>query len=151
MTRTSTGYRSGSHWIISDRSGKKIRSEDSRREWNGSIVHKDEWEPRHPQDQVRAVADRQVVPNPRPRPTDQFKGALTTALSVAAVAGDTSITVDATTSMTAGDRVRVMLDNTDSHLTTIASVTDGTHLVLTAAMPGAAAIDKAVVDMSAVT
>ena len=34
---------------ISDRSGFRYRLKDTRKEWNGSIVGKDEYEPKHPQ------------------------------------------------------------------------------------------------------
>ena len=34
---------------ISDRSGFRYRMKDMRKEWNGSLVGKDEYEPKHPQ------------------------------------------------------------------------------------------------------
>jgi hypothetical protein len=40
--------------------------------WDGKFVHKDNWEPRHPQDFVRAKTDNQSVPISRPRQEDQF-------------------------------------------------------------------------------
>ena len=36
-------------FAISDRSGLKYRYQDMRREWNGSLVGKDEFESKHPQ------------------------------------------------------------------------------------------------------
>ena len=38
---------------ISDRSGMEFPYNEMVREWNGSLVHKSEHEPRHPQDEVR--------------------------------------------------------------------------------------------------
>ena len=38
---------------ISDRSGMEFPYNEMIREWNGSFVHKSEYEPRHPQDEVR--------------------------------------------------------------------------------------------------
>ena len=68
-------YVEGDHFKICDRSGFKIRSSDSRREWNGSIVHKHFFEPRHPQDLVKGKPDKQNVINPRPESADHFLGA----------------------------------------------------------------------------
>ena len=38
---------------ISDRSGMEFPYNEMIREWNGSFVHKSEYEPRHPQDEAR--------------------------------------------------------------------------------------------------
>jgi len=53
----SPGWKKGSHWVICDRTGMAIREEDSKREWTGAVVAKEEWEPRHPQDYYRARQD----------------------------------------------------------------------------------------------
>jgi len=54
---------------ISDRSGFRYRLKDMRKEWNGLLVGKDEWEPKHPQlEPLRAVPDPQSLRNPRPDP-----------------------------------------------------------------------------------
>jgi hypothetical protein len=47
----------------------------------------------------------------------------------------TSITVTSTTNMTALDPIGIRLDNGTVHWTTIQTVTDATHLALTAAIP----------------
>lgn len=64
----------GSHNVICDRSGFKIKAEDSRKEWTGLRVDKKFWEPRHPQDKLRLYEDNQRVPDPRPEGVDVFKG-----------------------------------------------------------------------------
>jgi len=51
------GWTSGEHWVVCDRTGKAIRESDAREEWNGLVVAKEEWEPRHPQDFLRARED----------------------------------------------------------------------------------------------
>ena len=52
---------------ISDRSGFRYRLRDMRREWNGLLVGKDEWEAKHPQlEPLRARPDPQAIKNPRP-------------------------------------------------------------------------------------
>lgn len=65
-------YKPGSHNKICDRTGFKIKAEDARQEWTKAIVRKQSWEPRHPQDLIRSVPDRQAVPNARSEPIDQF-------------------------------------------------------------------------------
>jgi|TARA_R100001480_G_scaffold2919_3_gene8062 hypothetical protein len=46
MARFATGKNS---YAISDRSGLRYRYKDMRKEWNGLLVGKDEYEPKHPQ------------------------------------------------------------------------------------------------------
>lgn len=60
------GYRINSFLRSSDRSGKIYDAEDTRREWNGLIVGRDEWEIRHPQQFVRGIRHKIASPNPRP-------------------------------------------------------------------------------------
>ena len=67
-------YRPGSHNWICDRCGFEYKSEDKRHEWTGAIVCPECWEPRHPQDFVKAKVDRQTVSDPRPEPADTFIG-----------------------------------------------------------------------------
>jgi len=55
----SPGWRKAGHWVICDRTGMAIREEDSKIEWTGAVVAKEEWEPRHPQDYLRAREDDQ--------------------------------------------------------------------------------------------
>ena len=69
MTRSA---RPGDFLRIDDRSGFAVYASETRKEWNGAIVHRRSFEARHPQDFVRARADRQRVPDPRPRPPDVF-------------------------------------------------------------------------------
>ena len=64
-------YVPGDFYRICDRTGFKIRSGKTKKEWNGRIVRKESWEPRQPQDLVRGIADYQAVPEPRPRPPVQ--------------------------------------------------------------------------------
>ena len=54
---------------ISDRSGFRYRLRNMRQEWNGMLVGKDEWEPKHPQlEVVRHSPDPEALRNPRPDP-----------------------------------------------------------------------------------
>lgn len=65
-------YAPGQHNKICDRTGKKIKSNWSRKEWNNSIVRRQSWEPRQPQDLLRSRPDRQQVDDPRTESTDDF-------------------------------------------------------------------------------
>ena len=51
------GYIPGDWWMICERTGGKFRRSEMRQEWTGAWVHQSVWEPRHPQDSVRAVPD----------------------------------------------------------------------------------------------
>ena len=52
---------------ISDRSGFRYRLRDMRKEWNGLLVGKDEYEEKHPQIQpVRRAIDAEALRDPRP-------------------------------------------------------------------------------------
>lgn len=67
-------YSHGSHNFICDRCGFKYKSFDKRKEWTGLVVCYSCYEPRHPQDFVRGVQDKQSVYDPRPELTDTFIG-----------------------------------------------------------------------------
>lgn len=66
-------YRPGDYWIVCDECGLDYRKSETRKRYDNAIVCKDCWEPRHPQEFVRAIRDRQTVPYSRPStpsPTD---------------------------------------------------------------------------------
>lgn len=65
-------YRKGDNNLICDRTGFKIKASDSRKEWNGLVVHKDEWEERHPQDYVRGVKEKIAADVVRSEPTTDY-------------------------------------------------------------------------------
>lgn len=72
----STYYKEGDANAICDRCGFECKLSQLKREWNGLMTCDDSvngcWEPRHPQDFLRAVPDNQSVPNARPEQPDQF-------------------------------------------------------------------------------
>lgn len=117
-------------------------------EWNGLRVHRRHWEPRHPQDFVRGVADEQSVPNARPRPADRYVGPRTTTISVDADAGDTEIQVGSTSGWSADDEVSVQTEIGDVHRTTLASVDSATQITLTAGLPWEAKVGKMVTNFT---
>ena len=64
MSRFATGKDS---YAISDRSGVRYRYRDMRREWNGLLVGKDEYEPKHPQlEPFPKIVDAQALKDARP-------------------------------------------------------------------------------------
>ena len=65
-------YTSGDWWIICDSCGRKIKASESLQRWDGFRVCREDWEPRHSMDFIRARADKQAVPFMRPRTTDEF-------------------------------------------------------------------------------
>ena len=52
--------------------GKKFKASMLRKTWQGYYACDECWEPRHPQDFVRGVADSQTPPWTQPRPADVF-------------------------------------------------------------------------------
>lgn len=71
------GYRPGEFYRICDVCGFKKRASETSKRWDGLMVCRDDWEPRHPQDYVRAKPDRMIVREPRPEAPDQFVGGRT--------------------------------------------------------------------------
>ena len=66
-------YASGKHALaISDRSGMAFPYTEMVREWNGSLVHTSEYEPKQPQLEPKPVgSDPQALFNPRPQPASK--------------------------------------------------------------------------------
>ena len=66
---------------ISDRSGFRYKYKDMRREWNGLLVGRDEFDPKHPQlGPFRKVVDAQALKDARPdrkEPLQVFVGVQT--------------------------------------------------------------------------
>lgn len=58
--------------VICDRTGFKLWASECKLEWNGAFVRRESWEPRQPQDLIRAFPDPQAVPIPRPEGGDRF-------------------------------------------------------------------------------
>jgi hypothetical protein len=75
MARYATGKHAKS---ISDRSGLEYRYKDMRKEWNGLLVGKDEFERKHPQlGPFRKVYDPQTLKDPRPNTNNIFNTKVT--------------------------------------------------------------------------
>jgi len=131
-----TTYRHGDFKRRCDRSGFRVHASDTRKEWNGLIVDKRFWEPRHPQDYVKGVKDDQSVPEARPWSATYSQSETT--LDADELPGQTVISVASTSDMTIGDSVVVFLDNDETHLSTIDSFSDGDTVTLVTAIPSKA-------------
>lgn len=58
-------------WGISDRSGKRYRLREMKKEWTGALVGPDEYDPKHPQlFPPKASPDPEALRNPRPDPEE---------------------------------------------------------------------------------
>jgi hypothetical protein len=144
-------FRPGDHKIIDDRTGRTIYASEARKEWTGELVHKDDWEPRHPQDLVRSRVDRMSVRDPRPRPPDVFIGPLVTAIATRAEAGDVTLHLESAVRMRQFDVISVVLDGGDTFWTTINSVTNETDIIVANHLPDSASPGNQVTDNTAMS
>jgi len=69
-------YSKGQHNVISDRSGQKYKSGGMMFTWDGALVHRSEWEPKHPQIELRPREESPGVKDARPRQPDRFVGSI---------------------------------------------------------------------------
>ena len=136
-------YKPGDYYQICDECGRKIRSTESRMRWDGLIVCKADWEPRHPQELLHVPpTDRQAVANARPRPTVT---SASTTIGTAGSAGDSTITVVSISGMSDTQQITIELDNGNSQITTINGTPTGTTVTLTASLTGSVAVGNYVV------
>lgn len=72
MAENGVRFVAGSWNAICDVCAQKYKSSEIRKRWDGLMVCPNDWEPRHPQDFLRSVPDRQAVPWSRPETPDDF-------------------------------------------------------------------------------
>lgn len=72
MTRRTDYYRPGDWNAICFECGRKRKASELRKHWQGYYVCPEHFEPRHPQDFVRATPDIQTPRWTQPRQTDVF-------------------------------------------------------------------------------
>lgn len=65
-------YEPGDWRASCDVCGRDYKAGSLKKRWDGLMVCSDDWEPRHPQDFVRAKADKQTPPWTRPASSDAF-------------------------------------------------------------------------------
>ena len=66
------GYRSGEWKALCDVCGTTFLSSELTKRWDNLMVCAYDWEPRQPQDFVRASVDKMAVPWSRPEPSDTY-------------------------------------------------------------------------------
>lgn len=62
----------GAHNVIDDISGHKIRSDKTRKNWKNQITSVEDYDPKHPQLNLRARSEKIGVTPTRDRPVDKF-------------------------------------------------------------------------------
>lgn len=62
----------GDYLADCDGCGKTFYASELKKRWDGLMVCTRDWEPRQPQDFVKAFNDKQAVPWSRPEPSDTF-------------------------------------------------------------------------------
>jgi hypothetical protein len=145
------GYSPGDFWRICDRCGFQKRASQTFKTWDGLYVCEADFEPRHPQDFVRGRVDRQNVPDPRPEPLDNIIGPLQTAISAAATASATTVSVASSVRFGGGDHLGIMLDDGSVKTAIVQSVPSAISLELTAPLGGSVSIGNLVTNYSAVS
>lgn len=113
-------YSEGDHWVIDDRTGRKVLASKTVKEWTGLIVDRNHAIDlqRHPQE-IQKIVIEQPVKDARPRPPDVFIGPLEVSTLLAARAGTVFLLVTSITRFRIGDEIGVMLGNLDLWRTTI--------------------------------
>jgi hypothetical protein len=155
-------YKPGSYWRICDRSGLKVRAENTRKQWNNLIVREQSFEDRQPQDFVRGRRDDQTVPEPRPRSANVFLGVQTTlsqttpmrgafsfGFSLGFQTGPTVLQVQSVIGFNVGDSISVQLDNGSMFFTTVESIIPATNTItIPTSLPFAASSGNIVTDLT---
>lgn len=66
----STYFKSGSYNMVCDRCGFEFKSHQLRKDWQGLMVCRKDYEPRHPLDFIRTRPEKASVPVARPEAED---------------------------------------------------------------------------------
>lgn len=144
-------YVPGTWYRICDRSGFKVRSYDTKKQWNDLIVRQQSWESRQPQDFVRGVRDDQTVSEARPRQIDIYIGPLQATVATDAPAGANNIDINVSTRMLPDDIVQIILDDGTTFRATIISIPVSGTIQFTPPLPYSASAGNVVVNATAVT
>jgi hypothetical protein len=68
-----SGWKANKHWVVCDICGFDFRVDQVQEDWQGLVVCKYDYEPRHPQDLIRGVKDNtSPVGLVRTEPADVF-------------------------------------------------------------------------------
>lgn len=144
-------YTPGDFYRICDRTGFKVLASKTRKEWTGLIVRNESWEPRNAQDFVTGVRDDQSVWEARPRSVDAYVGPLISKVEAFQAAGGTTIIIDDTARMYAGDSVGIILDNGVMFQTALNQVTNSTQVIIRDRLPWSTSAGNQFVNSSAMS
>jgi len=67
-------YAPGDHNAVCDVCGWEFKRSQMLKRWDGALCCRQDWEPRHPLDSIKARTERQDVKDARPEPVDYFVG-----------------------------------------------------------------------------
>jgi hypothetical protein len=122
-------YQKGNWWVICDMCGDKVRIRDTRFNDDGYLVcYPDCWEPKHPQELVRAVPDKQTVPIARP---DSELTMYSTTLSSDATIHASTIVVTSATNISSGLSLGITLDDGTVQTVLVTAAPTGTTVPIT--------------------
>ena len=80
-------YKKGDWNVLCDSCGVRYKASELKERWDGLMVCSYDWEPRQPQDFVRATSDKMNVPWSRPRPANTYVVVHSFAIAGSAIAG----------------------------------------------------------------
>jgi len=111
------GWEAGEYWIVCDRCGENRRKSDIRKTWDNLLVCYPEcWEPRQPQDFVKAKVDFQAVPEARPERNTVLRE---TTLSSAGSKDDTTVELADVTYVADESSIGIALDTGETQWTLV--------------------------------
>lgn len=126
-------FKLGDWNVMCDRCGMKRRASQCRLNWQNLLVCSDTcWEPRHPQDFVRAIPDDQSVPIARPDVTPSMGE---TTVGTTAVKNATTIVLTSVTGVADGDSIGIVLDDGTVHWTFSDGDPSGTTVTMGSYLP----------------
>lgn len=129
-------YKPGDWKVICDRCGMDRYASECRMNWQGLFVCSDTcWEPRHPQDFVKAIPDYQTVPIARP---DTPASVGQTTVDTSAAKNATTIVLTSVTGVANKDPIGIVLDDGTVHWTYSNGTPSGTTVTLGSYLPWAA-------------
>ena len=134
-------YRPGDYLVHCDKCGMRRYASECRLNWKNQLVCDPCFEPRHPQDFVKAIPDDQTVPIARPD-VPQTMGETTVAM--VASRGATSIVLTSVSGIADKDSIGIVLDDGTVHWTYSDGSPVGTTVFLGSYLPAAAGVGNIV-------
>ena len=134
---------SGNYKMVCDLCGQVRMASEIKKTWDNFFVCADTcWQPRHPQDFVRGVADDQTIPVVR---SDVVQSMGTTTLSVAASKNATTVTLASVSGLADRDALGIVLNTGECHWTFSDGIpTVGGVVTLGSYLPGNASLGNIV-------